>query len=59
MRVLDADDQNPGFFFDKYSAELPDVSGQGIKLQVRCCVSIIYVLVLSSTYLYKKKPLGV
>ena len=27
--------ENPGFFFDKYSAELPDDPGQGVKLQVQ------------------------
>ena len=34
VRVIDADDQNPGFKFNKYSALLPDSTGQGVKLQV-------------------------
>ena len=33
VRVLDADDQNPGFYFDRYSAQIPDMPGQGVKLQ--------------------------
>ncbi len=35
MRVLDADDQNPAFYFDKYAAQIPAETGQGVKLQVK------------------------
>ncbi len=34
VRVLDADDQNPAFYFDKYAAQIPAETGQGVKLQV-------------------------
>ena len=34
VRVLDADDQNPAFYFDKYSAQVPEETSQGVKLQV-------------------------
>jgi hypothetical protein len=36
VRVLDADDQNPAFYFDKYAAQIPAETGQGVKLQVKC-----------------------
>ena len=32
---LDADDQNPAFYFDKYSAQVPEETSQGVKLQVQ------------------------
>jgi hypothetical protein len=35
VRVLDADDQNPAFYFDKYAAQIPAETGQGVKLQVK------------------------
>ncbi len=33
--MLDADDQNPAFYFDKYAAQIPAETGQGVKLQVK------------------------
>jgi hypothetical protein len=34
VRVIDADDQNPAFYFDKYAAQIPGETSQGVKLQV-------------------------
>jgi hypothetical protein len=47
VRVIDADDQNPAFYFDKYAAQIPGETSQGVKLQVEhiLYIDMHYILV--------------
>ena len=34
INILDADDQNPSFYYDQYQAQLPEDTAEGMKLTV-------------------------